>query len=124
MDRNATRARSTTTKSPSMPRPPSRSGPRPAGRDRREGPRVQRRPEGRVMAAHGLAGPRFGVGGLDPCPPFQADPLMPYTLWSAVLHQLPQVTFKPVERAFVTRTLPQSAEELAVVGHAAGIGEA
>ncbi|MFD1543529.1 M24 family metallopeptidase [Nonomuraea guangzhouensis] len=77
-----------------------------------------------VLRAHGLGRSAIGVLGLEPCPPFHADPLVPYTLWSAVLQQFPQVTFKPVEAAFVRRALSQSAEELAVIGHAAAIGEA
>ncbi|WP_345576162.1 M24 family metallopeptidase [Nonomuraea rosea] len=77
-----------------------------------------------VLRAHGLGRSAIGVLGLEPCPPFHADPLMPFTLWSSVLQQFPQLTFKPMEAAFVTRTLSQSAEELAVIGHAAAIGEA
>lgn len=77
-----------------------------------------------VLRAHGLDTSAIGVLGLEPRPPFHADPLMPSTLWSSVLQQFPQLTFKPVEASFVTRTLSQSAEELAVIGHAAAIGEA
>lgn len=77
-----------------------------------------------VLRAHGLGRSAIGVLGLEPCPPFHADPLVPYTLWSSVLQRLPQVTFKPVEAAFVRRALSQSAEELAVIGHAAAVGEA
>ncbi|MCK2218532.1 M24 family metallopeptidase [Actinomadura sp. ATCC 31491] len=77
-----------------------------------------------TLRAHGLSRSPVGVLGLEPCPPFHADPLMPYALWSAVLGQLPQLTFKPVERAFVALALPQSAEELAAVRHAAAAGEA
>ncbi|GLX04481.1 M24 family metallopeptidase [Microbispora sp. NBRC 16548] len=77
-----------------------------------------------VLRAHGLDRSPIGVLGLEACAPSHTDPPMPYTLWSSVLQQLPQLTFRSVERGFVTRTLPQSAEELAVVGHAAAVGEA
>ncbi|MFG1684374.1 M24 family metallopeptidase [Nonomuraea sp. NPDC049269] len=45
-----------------------------------------------VLRAHGLGRSAIGVLGLEPCPPFHADPLVPYTLWSSVLQRLPQVT--------------------------------
>ncbi|GAA3144395.1 M24 family metallopeptidase [Nonomuraea roseoviolacea] len=77
-----------------------------------------------VLRAHRLGNAAIGVLGLEPCPPFHAGPLMPYTLWSSVLRQLPRLTCKPVEAGFVARTLVQSAEQLAVVGRAAAIGEA
>lgn len=77
-----------------------------------------------VLHAHGLTRSAVGVLGLEPWPPFHADPLMPYTLWASVLQQLPQLTFKSVDAGFVTRALVQSAEELAVIGHAAAMGEA
>lgn len=67
-----------------------------------------------VLRAHGLSRSAIGVLGLE----------LPYTLWSSVLQQFPQLTFKPVEAAFARRTLSQSAQELAVTGHAAAIGEA
>ncbi|NJP91436.1 M24 family metallopeptidase [Nonomuraea sp. FMUSA5-5] len=76
-----------------------------------------------TLRAHGLSRSPVGVLGLEPCPPSHADPLMPYALWSSVLQQLPQLTARPVERAFVTRALPQSGEELACVRRAAAVGE-
>ncbi|MEV0148438.1 MULTISPECIES: M24 family metallopeptidase [unclassified Nonomuraea] len=77
-----------------------------------------------VLRAHGLTRSAIGVLGLESFPPFHTDPLMPYTLWSSVLQQLPQLTFKPVEAGFVKRALVQSAEELAAIDHAAAMGEA
>ncbi|MBO2462404.1 M24 family metallopeptidase [Actinomadura violacea] len=77
-----------------------------------------------VLKEHGLERAAIGVIGLEPYPPFHFNPIMPYGLWSAVLEQLPDATFKPVWLSFLLRTLTQSDEELAVLRHSAGIGEA
>lgn len=66
----------------------------------------------------------IGVIGLDPCPPFHFNAIMPYGLWSAVLSQLPLARFTSAWTSFVLHTLQQSEEELAVIAHAARIGEA
>ncbi len=66
----------------------------------------------------------IGVIGLDPCPPFHFNAIMPYDLWSAVLSQLPLARFTSAWTSFVLHTLQQSEEELAVIAHAARIGEA
>ncbi|MFJ4653331.1 M24 family metallopeptidase [Nocardia sp. NPDC088792] len=77
-----------------------------------------------VLKEHGLERSAVGVIGLEPYPPFHFNPIMPYTLWTAVQQQLPQVNFKPMWFPFLLRTLAQSPEELAVLRHSAEIGEA
>ncbi|KAA2258125.1 M24 family metallopeptidase [Solihabitans fulvus] len=77
-----------------------------------------------VLREFGLEKAAVGVLGLEPYPPFHFNPIMPYGLWSEVLRELPDATFKPVQLAFSMRTIRLSEEELAVVRHAAGIGEA
>jgi Xaa-Pro aminopeptidase len=77
-----------------------------------------------VLKEHGLERAAIGVIGLEPYPPFHFNPIMPHGLWASVLEQLPQATFKPVWLSLLLRTLCQSEEELAVLKHSAGIGEA
>jgi Xaa-Pro aminopeptidase len=72
----------------------------------------------------GLERSSIGVIGLDPCPPFHFNAIMPYGLWSGVLSQLPLARFTSAWTSFVLRTLRQSDEELAVLTHGARIGEA
>jgi Xaa-Pro aminopeptidase len=72
-----------------------------------------------VLAGLGLSRAPIGVIGLEPCPPFHFNPIMPYTLWASVLRQLPHAVFKPAWLSFLLRTMPQSAEEIAVLEYAA-----
>jgi Xaa-Pro aminopeptidase len=66
-----------------------------------------------VLTDHGLGRARIGVIGQQP-----------YGLWTSVLQQLPQAVFTPVGESFLLHTLHQSAEELAVLEHAAATGRA
>ncbi len=77
-----------------------------------------------LLREFGLERSSIGVIGLDPCPPFHFNAIMPYDLWSGVLSQLPLARFTSVWPSFVLRTLRQSDEELAVLAHGARIGEA
>lgn len=77
-----------------------------------------------VLREHGLDRAAIGVIGLEPYPPFHFNPIMPHGLWTAVLEQLPDATFKPVWLSFLLRTLVQSEEELAALRRAADAGEA
>jgi len=72
----------------------------------------------------GLERSPIGVIGLDPCPPFHFNAIMPYDLWSGVLSQLPLASFSSAWTSFVLHTIRQSDEELAVLAHSARIGEA
>lgn len=71
----------------------------------------------------GLANASIGVIGLEESPPWHADGIIPYSLWSKVLAEFPDATFKPVFDSFVRTILPLNDEELAVVRYAASIGE-
>lgn len=72
----------------------------------------------------GLAKGTIGVVGLEPSLPWYTDGIIPYQLWSQVLSEFPHATFKPVYDAFVRTILPLNEEELAVIRHAADIGDA
>ena len=77
-----------------------------------------------LLRERGLDRSSIGVIGLDPCPPFHFNAIMPYDLWSGVLAQLPLARFTSVWTSFVLHTLQQSDEELAVIAHSASVGEA
>ncbi|VUC35743.1 unnamed protein product [Clonostachys rosea] len=65
----------------------------------------------------------IGVLGIEPAVPFHVEGTIPFLLWSKTTSQLPDATFKSVLRPFANAIMVQSAEELAVVRHAAAIGE-
>ena len=102
---------------------------------RRRGEATWIRPEHMRVAKHargladllrerGLSRSALGVIGLEPYPPFHFNPIMPHELWDSMLRQLPHATFKPAWLSFLLRTLPQSAEEIAVIEYAASAGQA
>lgn len=70
----------------------------------------------------GLTG-KVGVLGLEPYPPFYFDGAIPYGIWNAVREAFPKAEFKPVYREYFMLTAAHSTEELALIRHAAGIGE-
>jgi len=76
-----------------------------------------------LLTGRGLSRAPVGVIGLEPYPPFHFNSIMPYGLWTSVLRQLPQASFKPVWLSFLLRTIEQSAEEIAVIRYAAAAGE-
>lgn len=75
-----------------------------------------------LLTERGLSRVPIGVIGLEPYPPFHFNSIMPYRMWDSVLRQLPQASFKPVWLSFLLSTIRQSAEELAVIRHAAAAG--
>lgn len=77
-----------------------------------------------LLREQGLERSSIGVIGLDPCPPFHFNAIMPYDLWSGVLAQLPLARFTSAWTSFVLHTLQQSEEELAVLAYSASVGEA
>jgi Xaa-Pro aminopeptidase len=77
-----------------------------------------------LLREMGLERSSIGVIGLDPCPPFHFNAIMPYDLWSGILSELPLARFVSVWTSFVLHTLRQSPEELAVLVHGARIGQA
>jgi hypothetical protein len=64
-----------------------------------------------VLREHDLEHAAVGVLGLDLVPPWHPNPIMPYTLWRAVLDQLPGVTFRQVGQSFMFATKCLSDEE-------------
>ncbi len=66
---------------------------------------------------------RIGVVGLEPYPPFYFDGAIPHGTWKAVLEGVPEATFKPVYQQFFALTAAHSEEEIALIRHAAWIGE-
>ena len=77
-----------------------------------------------VLREHRLENAAVGVLGLDPFPPFHILPIMPHALWSQVLADLPEATFKAVGMSYLFATICQSEEELAVIRYSADSGEA
>ena len=72
----------------------------------------------------GLAEATIGVIGLEVYVPWHLEGSVPYQLWSNILKQFPNVIFKSVDLDFAQFVMPQSQEEIAVVRHTAGIGDA
>lgn len=71
----------------------------------------------------GLEKAAIAVLGLEPYPPFYFDGAIPYRIWNTVCGELPRATFKPAYKNFFMLTAAHSREELALIRHAAGIGE-
>ena len=72
-----------------------------------------------VLNEFNLGQSTVGVVGLDIVPPWFPDGLIPYSLWTKVVSQLPQASFKSVGESFSRLVMVQSDEELAVVRYAA-----
>jgi Xaa-Pro aminopeptidase len=72
----------------------------------------------------GLGNGSIGVIGLDPYLPAHPEGRIPYPFWDSVLNQLPGADFRNVAHAFTRLMMPLSDEEIAVVRHAARIGDA
>jgi Xaa-Pro aminopeptidase len=66
----------------------------------------------------------IGVIGLEGYPPWHPEGIVPYRLWNNILEAFPGVEFKPSGMALSRLVMPQSQEEIAVVRHAARIGDA
>ena len=77
-----------------------------------------------ALNEHGLARGKIGVVGLEPYIPWEPEGIVPYQLWKNILARFPEVEFKPVGLALARLMMPLSQEEVAVVRHSAGIGDA
>ncbi|UWU56520.1 M24 family metallopeptidase [Stenotrophomonas maltophilia] len=78
---------------------------------------------GRWLQQCGLHSARIGVLGLEPYPPFYFDGAMPARTLQGMQAAVPGAEFVPVYRAFFQRASVKSQEELALIAHAAWIGE-
>ncbi|MFF3073403.1 M24 family metallopeptidase [Kitasatospora sp. NPDC057904] len=78
----------------------------------------------RALKDLGLGNGSIGVMGLDPYLPAHPEGRIPYPFWDTVLKQLPGADFRNVGHAFARLMMPLSDEEIAVVRHAARIGDA
>ncbi|MFJ8748392.1 M24 family metallopeptidase [Streptomyces sp. NPDC102441] len=89
--------------------------------------RSQRR-DSRAVAATlhelGLSRSTVGVVGLEIYPPWHPEGIVPHGLWSKILEEFPEAEFKPVAMALSRLIMPLGPEEVAVVRHSAGIGDA
>jgi Xaa-Pro aminopeptidase len=72
----------------------------------------------------GLAEAAIGVVGLGPHMPWHPEGIIPHGLWSKVLSRCPEADFRPVDLPFGQLIMRLSQEEIAVVRHSAGIGDA
>lgn len=77
-----------------------------------------------VLRENRLAKAALGVLGLEAYPSFHVNPPMPYGMWTQVLADLPEVTFKPVMLSFIFATVCLSEEEPACVRFSAAAGDA
>jgi Xaa-Pro aminopeptidase len=77
-----------------------------------------------TLDALGLTTATIGVIGLEPYAPWHPEGVVPYRLWNAILDKFPNVEFIPVAQTLARLMMPLSTEEIAVVRHAASIGDA
>lgn len=70
----------------------------------------------------GLTKSTIGILGLEPFIPLHPEGIVPFQLWSKVLSQCPEATFKSIGPDFASLIMPLSDEEVAVLRHAADIG--
>jgi Xaa-Pro aminopeptidase len=87
--------------------------------------RPARHPDGivDVLREHRASHGTIGIVGLEPYPPYHFLPPLPGALRVGLCERLPDATLLPVGERLAMRMLRQSDEELAVVRHAAGIGD-
>lgn len=80
---------------------------------------------GRMLKEIGVSeNPKIGIIGLEPYPPFYFDGALPHRTWKGIMEAFPNATLKPVFLDFFKLASVKSEEELALVRHAANIGEA
>ncbi|TDD25557.1 M24 family peptidase [Nonomuraea diastatica] len=72
----------------------------------------------------GLAKATIGVVGLGAHLPWHPEGIMPFHLWNKVLARFPEAKFTPVDTALARLVSRLSPEEIDVVRHSAGIGDA
>ncbi|MFC7674232.1 M24 family metallopeptidase [Mycolicibacterium sp. GCM10028919] len=77
-----------------------------------------------TLTALGLSTARIGVIGLEPYPPWHPEGIVPYRQWNTILSTFPAAEFIPVAQDLSRLMMPLSSEEIAVVRHAARIGDA
>lgn len=71
----------------------------------------------------GLEQATIGVLGLEPFMPWHVEGIIAYNFWSRLTSELSNVTFRSVGAQFAPLLMVQSEEEIAVLKHAAQIGE-
>lgn len=76
-----------------------------------------------IIETKGLENSVLGVIGLEACPPYYFDGVIPYNTWQTLLEDLPNATFKPIGKNFFEFTAVKSAEELEVLQWSAAVGE-
>ena len=76
-----------------------------------------------TLREQGLTKSRIGVLGLEPGGPWHPGGVMPFVTWSEVVQQLPSATFMAVGNAFLPLVMRHSDEDIAVLRHAASIGD-
>ena len=77
-----------------------------------------------TVNALGLSTATIGVVGLEPYAPWHPEGVVPYRLWNTILETFPDARFAPLAQPLSRLMMPLSAEEIAVVRHAASIGDA
>lgn len=78
----------------------------------------------RTLGELGLTEASIGVVGLGPHVPWHPEGLIPFRLWNNILAQFPQAHFTSVDTQLGLIVSRLSPEEIAVVRHAAGVGDA
>ncbi len=80
---------------------------------------------GRMLKVIGVSeNPKIGIIGLEPYPPFYFDGALPHRTWKGIMEAFSNAILKPVFLDFFKLASVKSEEELALVRHAANIGEA
>lgn len=77
-----------------------------------------------LLNSQGLNAATIGVIGLDAYVPWHPQGVIPYQFWRNIITAFPGVEFRPVGDQFARLMLSLGAEELAVLRHAALIGDA
>jgi Xaa-Pro aminopeptidase len=78
---------------------------------------------GQLLTDNALESARIGVVGLEPYPPWHILPVLPHALYAPLAERFPAAKFRPAWSPLLRRMLVNSAEELAVVRHVAGVGD-
>lgn len=76
-----------------------------------------------TLITQGLRAATIGVVGLDPYIPWHPQGVIPYRFWHNIITAFPDIEFRPVGGEFGQLIMPLSGEELAVLRHAALLGD-
>jgi Xaa-Pro aminopeptidase len=76
-----------------------------------------------LLNAQGLNTATIGVIGLDAYVPWHPQGVIPYQFWHNIITAFPDVEFRPVGNEFTQLVLPLGDEELAMLRHAALLGD-